>query len=353
MERKRPWVQWVLLGLVILAAVLLLPLTLPVLLGLWVAAALDPMILRLQDRTGLGRGAASGLCTTAVLGIAIALIWMLGRMLLGEISILARQLPDLLSAASDCIAALGRRLSLWSRQLPGTLGDAVAAWSRDLLSSSGTLAQRLSERIFSLVSALLGALPDGLLFAMTWVLSCYFAAAELPRLRELLPLLMPKSLLDPLKSILHSARAALGGWLHAQVRLGLVTFLILTVGFLLLQIGSPLLLGLLIALLDALPLFGTGAVLLPWSLLSMLSGDMPRGIGLLTIYGIAALTRNVLEPKFLGAQLGLSPLLTLVAIYAGWKLAGFAGMLLLPIAAMVLSQLWQGTRTLSQPEKRP
>jgi predicted PurR-regulated permease PerM len=80
---------------------------------------------------------------------------------------------------------------------------------------------------------------------------------------------------------------------------------------------------------------------------------MPRGIGLLTIYGVAALTRNVLEPKFLGAQLGLSPLLTLVAIYAGWKLAGFAGMLLLPIAAMVLSQLWQGTRTLSQPEKRP
>ena len=99
-----------------------------------------------------------------------------------------------------------------------------------------------------------------------------------------------------------------------------------------------------VALLDALPLLGTGTVLIPWALVRMAAGDVALGLGLLGLYGAAALIRNILEPKLLGAQLGLSPLLTLVAIYAGWRLGGFWGMLLLPMGAMVLSQLWQSAR---------
>jgi predicted PurR-regulated permease PerM len=117
--------------------------------------------------------------------------------------------------------------------------------------------------------------------------------------------------------------------------------LILLIGFLLLRVSLPLFFALGIAVLDALPLFGTGTALLPWSLFSMISGDLHLGLGLLILYAVCALSRNVLEPKLLGAQLGVSPLLTLLAIYVGYRVSGFGGMLLLPILTLVGMQLWE------------
>ena len=136
-----------------------------------------------------------------------------------------------------------------------------------------------------------------------------------------------------------SLRRVLGGWLRAQLKLMVVTFVLLLTGFLLLGIQMPLVLALTVALLDALPLLGTGTVLIPWGLLAMASGSLRRGTVLLLLYGLAALTRNVLEPRLLGSQLGLSPLLTLLAIYAGYRAFGFGGMLLLPILTMLGAEL--------------
>ncbi len=342
-HRKKQVLTALSLSGALLALVLLLPLTLPVLLGILVAAALNPLILRLQNRTGMGRSGASALCVSGALLVLGGGIWTLGRILIHEAVQLTRQLPALLETAAGYGAILSRWVGGLGEKLPGGAGDAFRAWAEGIVSGSGTLAQSLYEKIFSLVSRLLSALPGSLFFLMTMVLSCYFAAGELPRLRELLRLQLPKTLGAKLSHVLSSIKAALGGWLRAQLMLMGVTFLVLTAGFLLLGVNSPLLLGLEIAFLDALPLFGTGTALIPWALVSMMTGDMGLGIGLLGLYGTAALLRNILEPKLLGAQFGLSPLLTLVAIYAGWRIGGFWGMILLPMGTMVASQLWMGT----------
>jgi predicted PurR-regulated permease PerM len=119
------------------------------------------------------------------------------------------------------------------------------------------------------------------------------------------------------------------------------TFVVLSLGLMILGVGMPLLVGGGIALIDALPILGTGTVLLPWSLVCFLRGQARRGVGLLLLYAAAALGRTVLEPKLLGKQMGLHPLLTLAAIYVGYRLFGVLGMILLPIAAMVLERLWK------------
>ena len=213
------------------------------------------------------------------------------------------------------------------------------AWGQELMSAGGTLAQKLYETVFGLVTRLLGALPDSLFFLMTMILSCYFAAGELPKLREKALLLLPKEASDWCRRVSRGLHQALGGWFRAQAKLMGVTFLVLTVGFLLLRVDSPILLALGVSFLDALPVFGTGTILIPWAVISMLAGDMGMGLGLLGLYGAAALLRNVLEPKVLGANLGLSPLATLAAIYAGWRLMGIWGMIGFPLAAMVLCQV--------------
>ena len=115
----------------------------------------------------------------------------------------------------------------------------MGAWAQEILSGSGSLASGLYDRIFSLVSRTLSALPGSLFFLMTLVLSCYFAAGELPRLRELLGVHLPRAHHRRLTALTTGIRSALGGWLRAQLSLMGVTFLVLTMGFLLLGVDSP------------------------------------------------------------------------------------------------------------------
>jgi predicted PurR-regulated permease PerM len=95
----------------------------------------------------------------------------------------------------------------------------------------------------------------------------------------------------------------------------------------------------LIAIVDAFPILGVGTVLIPWALICLLRRQTVRGIGLLAVYAVVWLARSILEPKLVGKGLGLDPLVTLVAIYAGWKLWGIGGMLLAPILALTVAQV--------------
>ena len=94
-----------------------------------------------------------------------------------------------------------------------------------------------------------------------------------------------------------------------------------------------------VSLVDAFPVLGTGTVLLPWSLVCLLQGDSPRAIGILGIYIAASLIRSALEPKLVGRHLGLDPLITLMALYAGYKLWGIGGMILAPMLAVTATQI--------------
>lgn len=338
-HRRKQLRNLALLGAAGAAALWLLPLTLPVVLGVVLAMLLEPWVVRLQKKTGMGRTAAAGIAVTGGLLLLAGTLWLLGRLLVHEAAGLSGELPGMLRAVDRWGTALTGLLENLAEKLPDGAGDALLAWGQELMSAGGTLAQKLYEAVFGLVTRLLGALPDSLFFLMTMILSCYFAAGELPKLREKALLLLPKEAGNWCRRVSRGLHQALGGWFRAQAKLMGVTFLVLSVGFLLLGVDSPILLALGVSFLDALPVFGTGTILIPWAAVSMLTGDMGMGLGLLGLYGAAALLRNVLEPKVLGADLGLSPLVTLAAIYAGWRLMGIWGMIGFPLAAMVLTQV--------------
>lgn len=332
-----PWVGMGLLTLVFLKY--LLPLVLPVLLGISIAAGLSPLIRSVQSWANLRYGTAAALSVSGVLLVLSLLLFLTGKFMLSELTTLYGQLPGMLERISE----QGGRLVLWaerfSRQLPDSVGDALRNWAEGIVSSGGTVAGKLYEGLFSLVSGFLSRLPDNMLFLLTLILSCYFGAGELPRISGYLRQRLPGEKWHQITALVQGMKNVLGNWIRAQIKLMGVTFLILWLGFLLLREKPALLLAMGIALLDALPLFGTGTVLLPWGLYSMMTGNFRLGLGLLLLYGGAALCRNVLEPKLLGAQMGVSPLVTLLAIYVGYRLSGFVGMVLLPIFVMLAAEL--------------
>ena len=133
----------------------------------------------------------------------------------------------------------------------------------------------------------------------------------------------------------------LGAWLRAQGKLMGVTFLILTAGFFFLRVEYALLFALLITIIDALPVFGTGTVLVPWGALCLLTGNVPKGLGLLALYGVISRVRSVLEPKIMAAQVDLSPLAALAAMYVGFCAFGAVGLyVLVSLVLALLPESW-------------
>ena len=118
-----------------------------------------------------------------------------------------------------------------------------------------------------------------------------------------------------------------------------IIFAELTVGFISLRIEYAGILALIVALIDMLPILGVGTVLIPWGIADIIMGEYALGAALLILYAVIALVRNLIEPRIVGKSLGLHPLATLMSMYIGLKLFGFAGMIMVPIAVMIFVQL--------------
>ena len=115
----------------------------------------------------------------------------------------------------------------------------------------------------------------------------------------------------------------------------LLTFCELLVGFLVLKIDYAFVLALVIAFVDFLPVLGTGAILLPWGIILILMNNISMGVGILTLFAVTTVVRQIAEPKIVGDSLGVHPLVTLAAIYLGYRVLGIWGMILAPLVALL------------------
>ncbi len=321
----------------ILLGLLLLPTLLPFLIGFLLAAAGRALGKRLLPR--LPQSAAACVCVSALLLLSAGAAYLLIRQLIDAAGHLSADLPAMLSSLAAPAAAMQKKLAAFSEKLPDGFRQAMSAWSASLFSGSSTLVDTLSGRLLSFASGLISGLPDAVLFLVTTILSAYFFACAMPRFQQSLARILPERWTAWITSLKELLRGTLGGWLRAQLCLMGVTFGIVTLGLLILGIRYALLFGIAIALIDALPVLGVGAVLGPWGLIAFLRGEVRRGVGLLVLWAVASLTRSALEPRILGKQLGLPPLLTLFAMYAGFKLFGIAGMIFLPVGAILARQI--------------
>ena len=140
-----------------------------------------------------------------------------------------------------------------------------------------------------------------------------------------------------------SLTRAVGGYLKAQLRIEVWMYLLLVFGFALLQVDYALLIALGVAFLDLLPFFGTGTVLVPWAIAKILSADYKMAIGLLIIWGVGQLARQVIQPKIVGDSIGVPPLPTLFLLFVGFKLGGVLGMILaVPIGIIIYTMYQEG-----------
>ena len=317
----------------------LLPLVSPFLLGAALALAAEPMVRFLNRRVRIPRTVSTTIGVSMAFCLLALLLLTLCAFALRQLKNLAGILPDLEETARTGLALVQTQLLELVSHAPQGIRPLLQDNVRTLLADSGTLLGKLTAWLLGLAGSLLSHVPDSALGLGTAILSAFLISAKLPRIHQWLRRRIPGQQLRILLDSVRRMRGVLGKWLLAQCKLMSLTFCILAAGLTLLRIPGSLLWAVLVALVDALPILGTGTVLVPWSVVSFLQGDTPRALGILGIYITAALTRSMLEPKLLGKHLGLDPLVTLMALYIGYRLWGVGGMILAPLLTVAVLQL--------------
>lgn len=311
----------------------LLPVAFPFLLGGLLALSAEPLVKISASRLRLPRWLASGVGVILTLVLLGAVLCILGAFLFRELMDLTQDMPDIRQTASEGADRLEAWLTDQSGKAPAGVRPLLTGAVHSAFDDTSALMEQVSSRVTSSVTGTLSRVPGMVLTLATGILAGFMISGRLPKLKAALARHIPPSWSERYIPALQQVKTALLGWLVAQLKLSSVTWLIVGVGFLLMKIPYGLLWAGLIAIVDAVPVLGTGTVLIPWALVSFIQGNTSRGILLLVIYGIALTVRTVLEPRLVGKHLGLDPLLTLAAFYTGYRLWGIGGMLLSPVLA--------------------
>lgn len=338
-QTYRKWLWLLIVPAAVAALRYLLPLIAPFLLGLLLALASEPLVGTLTARCRLGRGWATGIGVTLTFALLTLLLVLLCGLLVRQLGALTGILPELTQSIRGGMESLSAFLLDLAQRAPEGMRGMFTREIRQLFSGGSALLEKGLDAALKLASGLLSRVPGGTITFATAVLSAFMISGKLPELRGFFTQRLAVEKLQPVLGVLVNLKRVLFGWLKAQLKLSGVTTLVVLAGFLILRIPHGFLWAPLVGLVDAFPVLGAGTVLIPWSLICFLRYDRFRAFALLGIYGAVALLRSALEPRLVGRQLGLDPLVTLMALYMGYRLFGLPGMLLAPLTAVMTVQL--------------
>lgn len=181
--------------------------------------------------------------------------------------------------------------------------------------------------------------PKALITTLVTLIASFYFAMDYGRIRGGIIGILPKRAGERVSAMLTSIGKALKSYAKAYLFIMLITFCSVFAGLLIMRRRYAFILAFLIAVVDILPIFGAGTVLIPWAVFELITKDTRAGLGLLILYGVVTIIRQIAEPKIVGESLGIHPLATLFAMFAGLKLFGFAGMILAPSMVMIAKEI--------------
>lgn len=311
--------------------------TLPFLLGFAVAALLQKPKRWLAKKTILSPRMTAAILVLLLVLLLGVLFAVAGRQLYrGLVSFFSEENAAAWQAA---VTDLLQKLKAWLSHISPALSDRINASLSGLI---GTAADTLRELLPTITPTLLSTtakLPSLLFSLLAWILSTLFLTADFETVTGFLGRQIPSRHRPLLQELRHVFGAVLPKMGRAYLLLTAVTFGELWLGLWLLRIPHAFLPAAVIAVIDLLPILGTGTVLLPWAVGTAIVGEWGTAVGLGLLYAIITVVRHVLEPRLISRQLGLHPAVTLFFMLLGLRVVGVAGILLFPLAVIVAKQL--------------
>ena len=316
----------------------LLKFFMPFVIGLVIALIANPLVRFLERRLRLVRRHSSLLIVAAVLALVIGLIYLVISRTVRAARSFAEYLPQLYETAEAAVRQGLERLGGSMDFLPQSLRESWEALGSSLGDYLGLAVEKAAPPTVEAAGSVARVIPSLLVYSVVTVLSAYFFIVERDRIAAFLREHLPAGALRYQEYLKGELKRLVCGYFLAQLKIMGVVWLILTAGFFVLGVGYAPLWALLISLLDFLPVFGTGTVLIPWGIIVVLDGEYAFAAGLLLLYVLTQVTRQAVQPKLVGDSMGLNPFLTLLFLYLGFKAGGIAGMILaVPVGLFFLN----------------
>lgn len=318
----------------------LLPILAPFIIGFAVAWLVQLPLRRLSVKYPKWRKPLSAaLCVVVYVAVG-GLLALLGAKLYSQVAQFVMSLPGIFEdTLLPTFIALGDKLELALAPIDPALVTFVIDAGEALIARMGQIATDLSAWAVKVVANGAVGVPGLIIQIVLTVVSTFYIAGDYELITGFLKKLIPEKQRAVTLQTVGYAKTAVMAYIKSYSIIFVVTALELTIGLSLLKIPYAGVLGLAIAVFDLMPVLGTGGILLPWTLILAVMGNIPLAIGILVLYVIITAVRNTLEPRIVGNQIGLHPMATLVAMIVGLKLIGLPGMLFFPITLVALTHL--------------
>lgn len=310
----------------------------PFVIGWIIALIANPLVRYLERHMRIVRRHGSMVIIVAVLGLVISAIYLAVSRLYVELSGFVKDLPALYDNAVSEISGAIQNSQKLIAYLPESLQTPVFEFSQNLGGSLGALFSKAAAPTVEIAGNVAKSIPNVMVNTVVMVLASYLFLAEREPIMVWLRGTLPPFVFRYVDYLKKDARGLIGGYFLAQFRIMFVVAAILAAGLLTLGVKYSIVLAILIAILDFLPIFGTGTVLLPWAVVKLFTAEYPYAVGLILLYITTQVVRQIIQPKIVGDSMGLPPLLTLFLLYLGFKVRGIAGMILaVPIGLVFIN----------------
>lgn len=336
-----------LLNLVIpIATILLIIYGLPRLLGFfmpfvigWVIALIaNPMVKWLEKNVKIVRKHSSAIIVIGAIILIVLALYYIISILARELLDLIENLPRLYENFDIQLQSAAKSLNGLYKLLPENLQGTVNHWNQNFGTYISDIIRDIDVPSITTAGNVARNVADIFFTVIVTILSAYFFIAERENLSEYVKKHTPRSIHEKYIFVMNNFKQAVGGYLKAQLKITFVIMVIVFIGLVILRVDYSFFIACIIAFIDLLPIFGTGAVFWPWALFEVLTGNYGMAIGIMVIYFICQVVRQILQPKMVGDNIGVSPFLTLVFMYVGYKIKGITGLILgLPIGMIIIN----------------
>lgn len=315
----------------------------PFIVGWLIAMIASPVVHFFEEKLKVKRKAMTAVVIVAVLAAVVLLVYLLGAKLIKEGVNFVNELPNIWNSILAEFNKVGANLQGVYNRMPANMQATID----DIIAELGNYANDVTSRIelpsFEAVGNVAKQIPDIFLGVVMCLLSAYFFVADKGYLSAAAEKYLPASVRYHFNLIRRSFRNAVGGYFRAQFKIECWVYILLVIGLMILGVNYAFLVAFGIAILDFLPVFGTGTVMIPWALIELLSNNYRMMFGLLAIWLIAQLVRQVIQPKIVGDSMGMDAIPTLFLLYIGYRVAGVLGMILaVPIGIIVVNLYEEG-----------
>ncbi len=337
LEKQKAFIIYIIyiamiLGLGYIVIKYLLPMLMPFVIGLVIAVVFRKLIDFIEAKLHIKRAFISIFILIVFYGLLVLMFSFIGVKIFTFLRDLFGRLPTLYEQTIQ--PAISKLADDLVQQFPQ-----IKPYIENLNDTIFGFVTSASSSVIGMITGIAGALPMLLIKLIFMVVSSFFFTIDYYRITNFVIRQFKGERRAMVLKLKDNGIGTLGKFFRAYATIISITFVELSVGFWIIGIPNAPLYGALIAVIDVLPILGTGAVLVPWSVIAFILGTNRIGFGMLILYIIITAVRQAIEPKIVGQQIGLHPILTLLLMYVGTQLMGVLGLLLLPVIATILKKL--------------